>query len=75
MSASCEGVLIENLEACMQQGVATSPTTIGAPYNVQLPLKSQDSRVSQRKQMTWKDVISSTVFPYHDDKQWSQKIS
>ena len=35
MSASCEGVLVENLEACMQ-GLATSPTTIGAPCNVDL---------------------------------------
>ena len=30
MSASCEGVLMKNLEACTQQGVATSPTSIGA---------------------------------------------
>ena len=36
MSASCQGVLIENLNACMQQRVATSPTTIGPPYNVDL---------------------------------------
>ena len=31
MSASYEGVLMKNLEACMQQGVATLPTTVGAP--------------------------------------------
>ena len=31
MSVSCGGVLMENLEACIQQGVATLPTTIGTP--------------------------------------------
>ena len=34
MSASCEGVLMENLKVCMQQRIATSPTTIGASCNV-----------------------------------------
>ena len=37
MSASCEGVLMKNLEACMQQ-VATLVMTIGAPCNTDLPL-------------------------------------
>ena len=32
-SASCEGVLMDNLEACMQQGIATSSMAIGAPCN------------------------------------------
>ena len=29
---------MKNLEACMQQGVATSPTTIGARSNIDLPM-------------------------------------
>ena len=37
-SASCESVLMENLKACMQQGVATSPMAIEAPYNMDLPM-------------------------------------
>ena len=37
MTASCEGVLMKNLETYMQQGVATSPMTIGAPCNADLP--------------------------------------
>ena len=36
-SASCESVLMENLEACMQQGIAISPTTIEVPCNTDLP--------------------------------------
>ena len=38
MSASYEGVLMENLETCMQQGIATSPMIIGALCNVDLPI-------------------------------------
>ena len=36
MSTSCEGVLMEILEVRMQQGVATSSTTIGAHCNLDL---------------------------------------
>ena len=36
MNASCEGVLMKNLEECMQQEVVTSPMTIGAPCNTDL---------------------------------------
>ena len=38
ISTSFRGVLIENLEACMQQRVATSPTTIGALSNMDLSM-------------------------------------
>ena len=38
MSTNCKGVLIENLEACMQQGVTTSTTTTKAPCNADLPM-------------------------------------
>ena len=34
MSVGYKGVLMENLEACMQHRIATSLTTIGIPYNV-----------------------------------------
>ena len=37
MSASYEDVLMENLEACMHQEIATSPTAIGAPCKSDLP--------------------------------------
>ena len=36
ISANCEDVLMENLEACMQQGIATSPMAIEALCNVDL---------------------------------------
>ena len=48
MSISCRGVLIENLEACMQQGVAISPTSGGVPRNVNLPT------VEERATIPWK---------------------
>ena len=38
MSASCESVLMENLQACMQQEMTTSPMTIGALCNVDLSM-------------------------------------
>ena len=36
MIVSCEVILMENLQACIQ-GIATSPTTMGVPCNVDLP--------------------------------------
>ena len=36
MSINYEGVLMRNLEACMQQAIATSPMTIGASSNIDL---------------------------------------
>ena len=38
MSVSCRGVLMENLEACMQQGVSTSPIILEAFINVDLSI-------------------------------------
>ena len=38
MSGSCEGVLIENLEVCMLQEIAISSATIGAFFNMDLPM-------------------------------------
>ena len=38
MNIGCEDVLIENLEACMLQRVTTSPTTIEASCNEDLPI-------------------------------------
>ena len=38
ISASCEGVLKDNLEACMQKGIATSRVAIEATCNMDLPI-------------------------------------
>ena len=37
MNAGCEGVL-ENLDTCMQQGIATSPKAIEPPCNTYLSM-------------------------------------
>ena len=38
MSVSYGGVLMENLEVCMQQGLGTIPTTTRAPCNASLSM-------------------------------------
>ena len=36
INVNCKGVLIKNLEACMQQGVATLPMVVEALHNANL---------------------------------------
>ena len=38
MSVSCKGMLMKNLETCMEQRVVTSPTSIEARCNVNLSI-------------------------------------
>ena len=48
MKVSCRSVLMEHLKACMQQGIATSTTTIGAFYNTNLSIVEECATIPLR---------------------------
>ena len=53
MSAICKGVLMENLEACMQQGVATTRTAIGAGCIADVPT-GEGCATTPGKRIVWR---------------------
>ena len=75
MSASCEGVLMENLKACMHQGIATSPTAIEAPSNADLPMVEgfamENTKIHHQKMWDFFFDKNLTPFPCSCPKHYS----
>ena len=53
ISVSCGGVLMETLESCMHYGVATSSTTIGISYMVDLSMVKECSTTPLTPKLIW----------------------